>query len=85
MDACKHIQTILDHEEKRGNTIKEKSEGWSNANLVIDMNKSIDINFGKSLIDAGMKLRFWENNDSHYALQKGFTCDECKQSIAGPK
>ena len=85
MDVCRHIQTILDHEEKNGNTIKEKSEGWSKANLVIDMDRSLDIDFGNALIDSGMPLQYWENNDPHYSLQKGFFCKKSRQSIAGPK
>lgn len=73
------------HEEARGNKIKEMSEGWSKANLVIDMEESLDIDYANSLIALGEKLRYWENNDTHYTLQKGYYCDECKQSIAGPK
>lgn len=85
MEACEHIKNILMHEEERGNKIKEKSEGWSKANLVIDMEKSIDVDYANSLIQQGAKLRYWENNDTHYVLQKGYFCNECKQSIAGPK
>lgn len=85
MEACEHIKMILTHEEKRGNKIKEQSEGWSKANLVIDMEASLDVDYANSLIVSGVKLRYWENDDSHYPLQKGFFCDECKQAIAGPK
>lgn len=85
MEACEHIRKILIHEEARGNKIKECSEGWSKANLVIDMEKSLDVDYANSLVISGEKLRYWENNDSHYTLQKGFFCDACKHSIAGPK
>ncbi len=85
MEACEHIKKILIHEEKRGNNIKEKSAGWSKADMAIDMEKSLDVDYANSQILSGIKLRYWENNDSHYSLQKGFYCDECKQSIAGPK
>ena len=85
MEICEHLKVIFKHEESRGNKIKEKSEGWSKVNLVITMEKSLDIVFAKRIIDSGFKLRVWENNDNHYPIQKGLSCDECKQSIAGPK
>lgn len=67
------------------NKIQDEFEGWSKVNLVITMEKSLDIAYAKTVIDLGIKLRIWENNDNHYPIQIGLSCDECKQSIVGPK
>lgn len=85
MKICKRLEIILKHEESRNNNIHDVSEGWSKINFVINMEKSIDITFAQYVIGNDIRLRIWENNDNHYPIQIGITCDECKQSIAGPK
>ena len=85
MKICEHIQKIINHEIKRNNKIKEISRGWSNVELVIDMKEKLDVEYIDTLIESGIKLKRWENNDNHYLLQIGYFCEACKQSIAGPK
>ncbi|OEF99572.1 hypothetical protein BHF71_08475 [Vulcanibacillus modesticaldus] len=84
MWICNHLKPIIDHELSKGNKIQEISKGWSNAVLVIDLEKRMDVQYERSDMNLSEYVKYWENKDSHYPLQKGFYCEKCKHSIAGP-
>lgn len=84
MTLCEHLKLIFDYEIQRGNEVKEISEGWSKAKLVVDLEKPMDISYGLNHIEKDSCVRYWENNDLHYLRQKGFYCDKCNHSLAGP-
>lgn len=82
---CEHLKSILEYEIQRGNSIKEVSEGWSKADLVIDLEKPMDIDYELQNMINNHIVKCWENNDLHYLQQRGFFCGKCKHSLAGPR
>lgn len=84
MNLCSHLLMIFEYEISKGNKILETSEGWTNANFVMDLQNPMDIEYEKlNLIDT-IYVKYWESYDTHYPPQKGFYCEKCKHSIAGP-
>jgi hypothetical protein len=79
VDICEHLQPILSYEMANGNELLESSNKWSEANLLINLEKPISVKKVKRVVK---KLII--ENDDYYPVQKGFFCKKCKQVIAGP-
>lgn len=82
LDVCKHIEPVLKYELSRGNNVLDYSKDWSQVNLSITLEFSMDVKGAKKILSDPMM--YWKNTDTHYSLQEGFLCTKCKQSIAGP-
>lgn len=86
MDICKHLSDILKTEIERGNSIvRIDKEKWTNAVLVINLEKEIDVKYIKTHINIPESVIIWENTDTHYPLDIRFFCSKCKHSIASPR
>jgi hypothetical protein len=82
-EICKHLRPILNNALENNNHVKEKSKGWSNADLVYDMSTPLNIKeISKLCLDKCVV--FWANKDTYYNIQDGYYCNLCKHSIAGP-
>lgn len=81
MEVCIHLENILEYEIARGNTICQVDDNWSSGIKVITLNGPIDSEHAKALMEDN-QLKYWENHDSHYPIQKGFLCRQCNQSLA---
>ena len=78
---CKHLEPIFVNELSRGNVVREIHENaWTDAVLVVDLKKAIDVNQANSLINEKI-ISYFETNDYHFELQKGYFCKECKHGI----
>jgi len=78
-ERCTHLKKIAADEISRGNEIVDVEIGWSAVDYVYV--------FMKPLANYAMNSCFveaWVNKDTHYPLQRGYVCHECKVSIAGP-
>ena len=85
MNICEHLRGILDYEVSQGNAVREVNENaWTNAELVVNMNKPLSTDCISSNIEPDDCIIFWENNDTHYLKQNGYYCKRCKHAIAGP-
>lgn len=86
MELCEHLKPILVNELARGNAVREVHENaWTNTILDVELERAIEIDQANSLISNIKSVRYFENNDNHYELQKGYFCEMCKHSLAGPK
>ncbi len=81
---CMHLKPILDSLTANGATIERLETAWTNAELVVVLNKGLHPNAG----EAEAKVRglvFWKNDDAHYSIEYGFFCNEHKHSISWPQ
>lgn len=86
MKLCEHLEPVLTNELARGNAVKEIHENaWTNAALVVDLEKEIDINQANVLVKNIDFISYFETNDYHYEMQKGYFCEHCKHALGGPK
>jgi hypothetical protein len=83
INLCKHLSPILKNDLENGNQVLEFSNGWSNAEMVYDMSRPLNI---REIITLSLDncVVYWENQDTHYRIQLGYYCNVCKHSIAGP-
>lgn len=84
MKICKHLETILNHELSKGNVMREVTNEWTDVNAAVDLEKPMDIKYEKENIKTEPFVKYWVNKDTHYPLQEGFNCEQCKHSIGGP-
>lgn len=81
MVSCEHLERIVESELEKGNFIdKIEIDKWTEVKKVIV--------FGRELIEKDYnidnKIEYWENRDTHYPIQNGYTCKKCKCEIAFP-
>ena len=80
------IRSILDLELALGNAVHSVDIGaWTDSPLVVTMRKPLhrdDIR--EKLVLPSERVTYWENTDTHYPLERGFSCKETKHSISGP-
>lgn len=86
MNLCEHLEPVLINELARGNVVREIHENaWTNAVLVVDLTKPIDVNQASLLVNNLKFISFFETNDYHFELQKGYFCELCQHALTGPK
>ncbi|MEG6585190.1 hypothetical protein [Dendrosporobacter sp. 1207_IL3150] len=83
---CEHLAPVLVHELARGNVVKEIHENaFTNAVVVIDLEKTMDVNQANILVKKLNFVSYFETSDYHFELQRGYFCEHCKHALAGPK
>lgn len=73
---------LVSRELDSGNEIQTiEVEKWTNIDKVVAFKRkfqSINAQMGNDFIE------YWENHDTHYAVQNGYVCRACKCAIAFP-
>jgi len=80
---CTYLDEIIKHELIRGNIIVSDDDMWSSEIRVITFKNAIDTEYVDNQISIH-EIKYWENHDSHYPIQKGYICKKCKVAIASP-
>ncbi len=81
---CEHLRPLLEALASKGMSIERPEAGWTNAELVVVLNKELQPN----IAEAEAKARgvvFWRNDDAHYSIEFGFFCNEHKHSVSWPQ
>lgn len=83
---CAHLQPFLSELIRQGSNVVATAESaWSNCLLNVILDKGPTIAQAEKMFDFPAKIKLWENNDTHYALENGLFCDECKHSLSWAK
>ncbi len=80
------LRPILDLELALGNAVHAADLGaWSDSPLVVTLRNPLHLDdIRTKLALPSDRVTFWENTDTHYPLERGFSCKETKHSISGP-
>lgn len=80
---CAHLQPFLDELIGQGSNITATGESaWSNCVLNVILDTGPTIAQAEKMFDLPAKIKLWQNEDTHYALENGLFCDECKHSLS---
>ncbi len=83
---CAHLQPFLDELNAQGsNIIAADENAWSNCMLNITLDKGPTIAEAEKIFILPAQIKLWQNTDTHYALENGLFCDECKHSLSWAK
>ncbi len=83
-NPCQHISLAIKICKLSGNTIKEISQGWTNAKKVFHFTYSISFELKNRIKTKIPTLEYWTEEDNHYEYTEGFFCNECKEGISFP-
>lgn len=82
---CQQIDLAIKLSIKGENSIKNISEGWSNAKKVFHMNTALTHELKKQIETEVPQLEYWKDEGSpHFPPDEGFFCNECKEAISFP-
>ena len=81
---CPEIDLVIKLAEDSGNKVTDVSFAWSAVDKVFYMTEPLTNNFKEKIQLEISALEYWRCEDSHYALEDGFTCKEHRASIAFP-
>jgi len=83
---CAHLQPFLSELIRQGsNIIATDESAWSNCLLNVTLDKGPTLAQAEKIFDLPAGIKLWENTDTHYALENGLSCDECKHSLSWAK
>jgi hypothetical protein len=78
------LQPIVDLELVAGNRVARVDEGmWSETPLVVVFEQRLHHDKIKQL-NLPATVKFWENRDTHYALESGYSCQTSHHAVSGP-
>lgn len=83
--VCEHLRPILAAQLDQGARIDYVTGpgAWSLIDLDVSLNR-VD-NVALPTVDASAgSLELWTNTDSHYPLQSGMSCANCRQTLSWP-
>lgn len=79
------LTPIYDLELSLGNVVLRMDRNkWSRCPLAIIFRDPLHFEQAVSRLAIPACVRRWENRDSHYDLEAGWTCDETGHSLSGP-
>jgi len=82
---CEHLQPLAEAILKRGASICGISTAWSRTLLAVTMDRGPRIAAANRLVATMPQVTIWENNDSHYAIEYGVQCNDCRHSLSWPQ
>lgn len=82
--VCSHLNSILESLISNGAKIEAIDSGWSEANLVVVLDKGLNPNVAKTIAKEH-GLLFWKNNDPHYSIEYGLFCEKHKHDLSWPQ
>lgn len=83
-DLSPTLQPIVDLELAAGNKVARVDEGmWSETALVVVFEQRLHHDQIKQLT-LPASVKYWENRDTHYSLESGYSCETSHHSISGP-
>jgi hypothetical protein len=83
---CPHLQPFLTELTGQGSTVIQRDESaWSNCTLNVTLDKGPTFAQAENMFTLPAKVKLWQNTDTHYALENGLFCDECKHSLSWTK
>jgi hypothetical protein len=84
VDLSPALKPICDLELAEGNKIARVDEGlWSETPLVVVFEQRLHHDRIKQL-NLPPTVKYWENRDTHYSLESGYSCEKTHHSISGP-
>lgn len=82
---CPDIDMAIKLSIVAGNSIKEKSEGWSKAKQVFFMERKLTLELKDKIHSTVPKLEYWvELGSPHNEPEEGFYCNECTVGMSFP-
>jgi len=81
---CPHLRPLLDSLLLQGAVIGHVESGWTKTALAVALDKGLDPAAAEAL-GAARKIKFWKNDDSRYAIEYGWRCDEHKHTLSWPQ
>jgi len=83
-DLSTALKPIYDLELAAGNKVARVDEGqWSETPLVVVFEQRLHHDKIKQL-NLSAAVKYWENRDTHYDLESGYSCQTTHHAISGP-
>src|SRR5690348_13475259 len=82
-ETCEHLETIYARALAFGCFVGEKTEGWSNARLVIHLLPGMPPPLRADAATAVQPVRYYSSDRTpHNPAGEGFYCDTCKVGLS---
>ncbi|HEY7087741.1 MAG TPA: hypothetical protein VH518_06595 [Tepidisphaeraceae bacterium] len=79
------LRPLYQLELSMGNVVVRVDRGaWSACPLAVVFRDPLHFEQAMATLTIPPIVRRWENRDSHYDLEAGWTCEQTRQSISGP-
>jgi hypothetical protein len=83
---CHHLMPFLTMLEEQGSTVRHVDESaWSNCLLNVALDKGPSLRQARQMFTLSSNVTLWFNDDSHYELENGLACRECKHALSWPR
>jgi len=71
---------------EQGAIIRHVDESaWSNCLLNVALDKGPSFKEASEMFTLPASVSLWFNDDSHYEIENGLACNECKHSLSWPR
>jgi len=80
---CAHLQPVLKALVARGANVREVAIGaWSAVDVAVTLSQGPTLEAARALFPG---LTAWRNDDQHYSVEFGVSCDACRHAIGWPR
>jgi hypothetical protein len=83
---CSHLLPFLTKLLEQGSVIRHVDESaWSNCLLNIALDKGPSLARAREMFILPTSITLWFNDDTHYDIENGLSCHECKHALSWPR
>jgi len=83
---CHHLMPFLTMLQEQGSIIRRVDESaWSNCLLNVALDKGPSYARASQMFMLPEGVTLWFNTDTHYDIENGLSCRECKHALSWPR
>jgi hypothetical protein len=82
---CQHLCPTMRELLSQGATIVAADTAWTQCELNIVLSRGPNFSSIKKLSSFGASLETWRCDDTHYAVEFGVSCNQCKHGLSWPQ